>query len=110
MNTMIAGDTLPDIITIEAGDPVLKEMIEAGLLYSLNDLADKYDPYFYDVTSAQTLNWFAQEDGKTYGYPNASIAPEQYRDVHMVCYQSFNVKNDYYEAIGKHDMSTLKDF
>lgn len=110
LNTMIAGNTLPDIITIEAGDPALHEMVQAGLLYPLNDLADKYDPYFYEVTSEQTMNWFAQEDGKTYGYPNASISPDQYDDVHMVIYQSFNVKNDYYEAIGSPDMSTPDGF
>lgn len=110
LNTMIAGDSLPDIITIEATDPALQQMVQAGLLYPLNDLADKYDPYFYEVTSEQTLNWFAQEDGKTYGYPNASIAPEQYDDIHIDVYQSFNVKNDYYEAIGSPDMSTPEGF
>lgn len=110
INTMIAGDTLPDIITLEAGSPALQEMVKAGLLYPLNDLADKYDPYFYEVTSEQTMNWFAQEDGKTYGYPNASISPEQYDEVSMSMYQSFNVKKDYYEAIGSPDMSTPEGF
>lgn len=110
MNTMIAGNTLPDIVTMEATDPLLKEMVQAGLLYPLNDLADQYDPYFYEVTSEQTMDWFAQEDGKTYGYPNASISPDQYKDVTMTVYQSFNVKNDYYEGIGKPDMSTPEGF
>ena len=110
LNTMIACNTLPDMLTLNAGDPAIKEMVKAGLLHPLNDLADKYDPYFYDVTSEQTMKWFAQEDGKTYGYPNASIAPEQYDDIHMDIYQSFNVKNDYYEAIGSPDMSTPEGF
>lgn len=110
LHTMIAGDTLPDIITLEAGDAAIQEMVKAGLLHPLNDLADKYDPYFYEVTSAQTMNWFAQEDGRTYGYPNASIAPEQYDEVSMSMYQSFNVKKDYYEGIGSPDMSTPEGF
>lgn len=110
MNTMIAGNTLPDIVTLEGSDPLVKEMVEAGLLYSLNDLADAYDPYFYEVTSPQTMEWFAQEDGKTYGYPNGSIAPSQIDDVDVVIYQSFNVKKDYYEAIGSPDMSTPEGF
>lgn len=110
LNTMIAGNTLPDIITIEASDTALNEMVKAGLLYPLNDLADKYDPYFYKVTSAQTMDWFAQEDDKTYGYPNASVAPEQYSELVMTAYQSSNVKNDYYEALGKPDMSTPENF
>lgn len=110
MNTMIAGDTLPDIITVEAGDPVVQQMISAGMLYPLNDLADKYDPYFYDVTSEQTMSWFAQEDGKTYGYPNASIAPDQYDEIDFQVYETFNVKKDYYEAIGSPDMTTPEGF
>lgn len=110
LNTMIAGGTLPDVITLEASDPAVVEMVQAGLLYPLNDLADKYDPYFYQVTSEQTMEWFAQEDGKTYGYPNGSIAPDQHDEVHLDMYQSFNVKNDYYEAIGSPDMSTPEGF
>lgn len=110
LNTMIAGDTLPDLITLEGSDPAVKEMVQAGLLYPLNDLADKYDPYFYEVTSEETMNWFAQEDGKTYGYPNGSISPEQYPEVHKDIYQTFNVKKDYYETIGSPDMSTPEGF
>ncbi|MDD7739645.1 MAG: extracellular solute-binding protein [Lachnospiraceae bacterium] len=111
MNTMIAGNTLPDVITLEAADPLVKQMVDAGLLYPLNDLADKYDPYFYEVTSEQTMSWFAQADGKTYGYPNASISPEQYDELTKInIYQTFNVKNDYYEALGCPDMSTPENF
>lgn len=111
LNTMIAGDTLPEIITIEAGDPAFKQMVDAGLLYPINQLADKYDPYFYEVTSEQTRNWFSSEDGNLYCYPNASIAPDQYDELTGVrTYQTFNVKKDYYEAIGSPDMSTPEGF
>lgn len=110
LNTMIVGDTLPDMITIEATDPALSQMVEAGLLYSINELADLYDPAFYNVASAQTMAWFAQKDGKTYGYPNASIAPEDFDKVKKTAYTTFNVKADYYEAIGSPDMSTPEGF
>lgn len=111
LNTMIAGNTLPEIITIEATNPAFKQMVDAGLLYPINELADKYDPYFYEVTSEQTRNWFASEDGNLYGYPNSSIAPDQYDELEGVrTYQTFNVKKDYYEAIGSPDMTTPEGF
>lgn len=110
LNTMIAGDTLPDIITLYAQDPAINQLVEAGKLYSVNDLADAYDPYFYEVTSAETLAWFAMEDGKTYGYPNSSISPSEYDEIDLIGYQTFNVKQDYYEAIGSPDMSTPEGF
>lgn len=111
LNTMITGNTLPEIITLEASDPAVRQMAEAGLLYPLNELADKYDPYFYEVTSEQTRNWFAQADGNLYGYPNASISPEQYGELDGVrTYQTFNIKKDYYDAIGRPDMSTPEGF
>jgi putative aldouronate transport system substrate-binding protein len=110
LNTMIAGNTLPDMITLETTDPAYKQMVAAGLLYSVNDLADQYDPYFYDVTESQTLNWFASDDGKTYGYPNASITPSMFDKINTVNYQTFQVKKDYWEALGEPKMDTPENF
>ena len=46
LNAMIAGDALPDLITLGWWEGQIPLMIDAGLLYSLDELADKYDPYF----------------------------------------------------------------
>lgn len=110
LNTMIASNTLPDIITLGWWEEPLRKMIEGGLLYPLNELADKYDPYFYKVAVPARLNWYKQKDGNIYGYPNASYAPEDYKKYQLKSNQTFSVRKDIYEAIGKPDMRTPEGF
>ena len=51
LNTMIASDTLPDLITLGCTDTQVAEMIDAEMVLPLNKLADEHDPYFYKVAN-----------------------------------------------------------
>lgn len=111
LNTMIASNTLPDFVTLGWWEDGVRKMIDGGLVYSLNELADKYDPYFYEVASPQVLKWYEQDDGKTYGYPNFAVAPEDYDKYEKIpSNQTFVVRKDMYEALGKPDMRTPEGF
>lgn len=113
LNTMIASKTLPDIVTIGAPYQQAEQtMIRSKEVYSLNELADKYDPYFYKVTNPQKLNWFKQSDGNVYAYPNASFTNQDYADSKgmISSNQSFLVQKSMYEALGEPDMSTPEGF
>jgi putative aldouronate transport system substrate-binding protein len=112
VNTMIASGELPDLMTMAYYEEGVKRLIEGKLVYSLNELADKYDPYFYKVANEQTLNWYKKEDGNTYGYPNFSITAEDYKTYgdSLTSNQTFLVRKDIYEAIGKPDMRTPEGF
>ena len=110
LNTMIAAGTLPDIITLGWDAPQINQMIEGEMLYPLNELADKYDPYFYKVANPQRLSWYTKEDGNVYGYPNASFAPDDYEKYNISSNLTFLVRKDMYEAIGSPDMSTPEGF
>ena len=44
-------------------------MIEENMVYALNELADDYDAYFWQVTDADVVNWYTMDDGNIYGYP-----------------------------------------
>jgi putative aldouronate transport system substrate-binding protein len=112
LNTMIAGDSLPDLITLGWWEGQVPMMIDADLLYSLDELADKYDPYFYKVANSEKLGWYTQADGHVYGYPNASYTPADYEKYKgkMVANETFLVRKDMYEAIGSPDMSTPEGF
>ncbi len=46
LNTMIAANDLPDIITLGWWEPQVADLIAADLVLPLNKLADEYDPYF----------------------------------------------------------------
>jgi putative aldouronate transport system substrate-binding protein len=112
MNTMIASGQLPDFVTIGWWEDAVKKMIEGELVLPLNELADKYDPYFFKVTDDSKIEWYKQENGNTYGYPNASSSPkdfDRYKDL-KPSNQTFLVRKDIYEAIGSPDMSTPEGF
>lgn len=112
LNAMIAGDTLPDLITLGWYEGQVQMMIEAGLVLPLNKVAEEYDPWFFSVVNQEKLLWYTQEDGNVYGYPNASFTPSDYEKYRgkLVSNDTFLVRKDMYEALGSPDMSTPEGF
>lgn len=110
-NALISSDTLPDIITLGWWEPQIDEMIEQGMVYALNELADEYDPYFWEVTTKQVCDWYTREDGNIYCYPNSSYLAEDYEKYDNIgSNQTFLVRKDIYEAIGSPDITTPEGF
>ena len=112
LNAMIAGDALPDLITLGWWEGQIPMMIDAGLLYSLDELADKYDPYFWKVTDPNKVGWYRQADGHIYGYPNSSYTSTDYAKYQgkLTSNETFLVRKDMYEALGSPDMTTPEGF
>lgn len=112
LNAMIAGDALPDLITLGWYEGQVPMMIDAGLVESLDALAEQYDPYFFKVTDPNKLGWYRQADGHVYGYPNASFTPTDYEKYQgkLTSNETFLVRKDMYEAIGSPDMTTPEGF
>lgn len=111
LNTLISSDSLPDLITLGWWDSQVNDMISADMVYALNELADEYDPYFYQVTDSEVVSWYTQNDGNIYGYPCSSYTPEDFEENDNVSSnQTFLVRKDIYEAIGSPDMTTPEGF
>lgn len=111
INTLIASNSLPDLVTLQWSDDAVKKMIEGELVLPLNKLAEQYDPHFFKVASSELLNWYKHTDGNTYAYPSFSIPPSKLTpDAKVASNQTFNVRKDMYEAIGKPDMRTPEGF
>lgn len=110
-NALISSNTLPDIITLGWWETQIDEMIDGEMVYALNELADEYDPYFWDVADSQTVAWYTREDGNIYCYPNSSYTPSDYENNDKIgSNQTFLVRKDIYEAIGSPDMTTPEGF
>lgn len=111
LNALIAADSLPDFITLGWWESQVDEMIDTGKVYALNELADEYDAYFYQVSDADVVNWYTKEDGNIYGYPNSCFTPKDLEEHDNVgSNQTFLVRKDIYEAIGSPDMTTPEGF
>lgn len=110
-NALIASDSLPDIITLGWWETQLDEMIEKDMVYALNELAEQYDPCFFEEADPIVCDWYTKEDGNLYCYPNSTYTPEDYEMYDNIgSNQTFLVRKDIYEAIGSPDMTTLEGF
>lgn len=109
LNTFFAGEDMPDLITIFDASSQVAQKADTWA-YSLQDLADNYDPYFYQVAADDTLNWFKLEDGKTYGYADYSNTQEDYDSGLIYATTAFVIRDDVYEAIGQPKMETQEEF
>lgn len=111
LNALIASDSLPDLITLGWWETQINEMIEGDMVYALNELADEYDAYFWQVCDMDTVNWYTREDGNLYGYPNSSCTAKDLEEHDNIgSNQTFLVRKDIYEAIGSPDMTTREGF
>lgn len=109
LNGLIAGGDYPDIITVFGNTSDLAQRANEWA-YSLQELADTYDPYFYKVAREESLGWFQLSDGKTYGYPNYSNTQEDYDSGDMFVTDAFVIREDVYEALGRPSMKTQEEF
>lgn len=111
LNAMISSNSLPDIITMGWWENQLDEMINKDMVYALNELADEYDMYFWEVANEQIMELNRSDDGNVYVYPNSYYLPEDYEEIDSIgSNQTFLVRKDIYEAIGSPDMSTRQGF
>ncbi|BCN32194.1 type 2 periplasmic-binding domain-containing protein [Anaeromicropila herbilytica] len=111
LNSLIASDTLPDLVTLGWYEGQVNQLIEDEMVYPLDELAKKYDPYWFKVADEGRVKWFTQEDGHIYGYPNSSFSPADYeKHDNISSNQTFLVRKDIYEAIGSPDMTTPEGF
>ena len=113
--TLISGEDYPDLITVEGlwntdRTNLLKQMAEAGLLASYNDLAasylteDEWKNFRSDV-----IAWYALSDGKTYAYPNYGYSTDDLPEGKgLVPNRCIVVRADMLEKLG-YDTTKLVD-
>ncbi|MEK4510783.1 extracellular solute-binding protein [Paenibacillus sp. FSL K6-2524] len=108
---MMTSGKLPDLISMGSWETAIKKLWEGDHVYALNELAEQYDPYFFKVAGDGTLKWYRQENGNTYGVPNDSFSPNLMHETGMTAAnQTFLVRKDLYEDMGKPDLSTPDGF
>lgn len=109
LNTMFSSNDMADIVTIFDSNSQVAQKADTWA-YSLNDLSEKYDPYWNEVAAEDTMNWFQLNDGKTYGYPDYSNTAADYESNLIPANTNFLIRKDVYEAIGSPSLSTPEEF
>lgn len=112
LNLMLAsGANIPDMIFYGKGNSAFPDMIEAGMLYSLDELIDTYDPAFKDSDYYKAdWDYIDYTDGKVYYIPCWS-SPHAFEDrgVYIFGRNGYYLRGDMYEAIGSPELKTLDD-
>ena len=109
-SVMIASGDLPDIMGMGQWLPEWKQLAKNDKLWSFQDLAQTYDPTFFEVTKNSVLNFYKSDDGKNYVYPNAEWPAEDLPKAQHLQGLAMSVRSDLYALIGKPDMSTPDGF
>ncbi len=112
LNLMLAsGSNLPDMIVYGKNNPAFPDMIEAGMLYSLDELIESYAPDFKESAYYQ-YNWenIAYTDGNVYYIP-AWSSPREFEDsgVYIFGRNGYYMRGDMYEAVGSPKLDTLDE-
>ncbi|MHA7582596.1 extracellular solute-binding protein [Paenibacillus vandeheii] len=108
---MMTSGKMPDLMTIGSWESAINKLLESDQVYALNELAEQYDPYFFKVAGDGTLKWYRLKNGNTYGIPNDSYSPSQMQVTGLTAAnQTFLVRKDLYEAMGRPDLSTPEGF
>lgn len=111
LGTLISSNNLPDLITLGWWEPQLGQLIESGQVYALDVLDEQYGGGFLEVANERVCEWYTQEDGHLYGYPSSFFLLEDYKNNENIgSNQTFLVRKDIYERLGKPDMTTPEGF
>lgn len=113
--TLISAEDYPDIITVEGiwntdRTNLLKQMADAELLSSYNDLAAAYlTEEEWKNFRSDVIAWYALADGKTYSYPNYGYSTDDLPEGKgLVPNRCIVVRADMLEKLG-YDTTKLVD-
>lgn len=116
LNMMVAGNQLPDLMTVDKNDPVLQQMIDAGMLWSLDELMEQYAPKMKEILPEEIMSNYQAQDGKTYQFTTwvQGKAWQQgvkaYNQIIGTNQPMIAIRTDYYEEVGRPEIKTMEDF
>lgn len=70
LNTLIAGNKLPDVITILANGAERVQLAEENYVYPINELSKRWAPRLMDRIDSDITKYFNASDGMLYGMPS----------------------------------------
>lgn len=113
LTLMLASEEeLPDIITaLDTSFAQYNEMVDAGLLYPLNELIDEYCPLMWESMFEIEKNAFRDENGNMWSMNQQNMYPKEV-DTNLfyeAAYCNAVVRSDIYEALGSPALNTPED-
>lgn len=110
LNILIAANDLPDSLMIDWNKPVVTKLINNDMVYSMNELIDKYCPEFWDMLDKEMVKYHSV-NGKLWYLPNIYSTVESMKNVvpdHQI--RPWFIRRDIYKAIGEPKLETPEDW
>ncbi|WP_201002789.1 extracellular solute-binding protein [Paenibacillus glycanilyticus] len=109
LNTMIASGDLPDTIMLDWNNPAVSKLIQNDMVYSIDELIEKYAPDFKDQLDPDMVNYHSI-DGKLWYLPNLYETSDRLKSgVPIVAVRPWFIRSDIYKAIGSPKIETTDD-
>ncbi len=109
LTTMIAGDQLPDVISVPTSKTqLLASLAQQGYVYDIDTLTEKWAPSLEGRLPEDVRNWWAYGNDKTYGIPNHYYSYEDVPEGQLQPNGGMMVRKDLFEEWQAH-AQTLAD-
>ena len=111
LNVMIASNDLPDAMVLEWYAPETKKLIESGMIYSIDELAEKYAPDLMDMIPEEVKTYHRQADGKLYYLPSFFTSEEEFnQSIERHNARPLFIQKGIYEGLGSPVVDTPEKF
>lgn len=113
LSTLISGNKLPDIISVQCWYTQCSQLANQGYLYPLDGLIERWAPSFKEKEQEDIWNYFTEGDGYCYGVPNFAYSTKYVNDTDkMEPNGCLMVREDWYkEALSAgYDMTSATSF
>ena len=100
LSTLISGDKLPDLISVQCWYPQCSQLANQGYLYPLDGLIERWAPSFVAKEQTDIWNYFKEGGGYTYGLPNFAYSTMYVNDTDkMEPNGCLMVREDWYNEV-----------
>ena len=80
LSTLISGNKLPDLISVQCWYPQCSQLANQGYLYPLDGLIERWAPSFVAKEQTDIWNYFREGGGYCYGLPNFAYSTKYVND------------------------------
>jgi putative aldouronate transport system substrate-binding protein len=109
LNTMIASGDLPDSIMLDWNNPAVTKLINNGMVYSMNELIDKYAPEMWKMLDPDMVKYHSIND-KLWYLPNLYETKDRLTSGKpIVGVRPWFIRKDILDAIGNPKIETPDD-
>ena len=113
LSTLISGNKLPDIISVQCWYNQCSQLASQGYLYPLDGLIERWAPSFSDKIQEDIWTYFKEGDGFTYGVPNFAYSTKYIsNDEKLQPNGALMVREDWYNEVKEQgiDMTSPSSF